>query len=199
MANLTVSKNGGTITISASSSPSNTISYGTLPSYASRDGNVITVPVNYSYNRTFDLTVTATTVESADYYGTATASSAWTVSQNGDLGPKPSGTTYSIPFVFAASSDFGSFIIQVDKTSGSGTQESITVDGISESGSLGSDWTDGSTGNISVVNRTSSTRQIGIEYTSSPGQYSYTSIAAGGTKTISFTASSKKVIYIQIN
>lgn len=90
MPDLTVSKYGGTITIGVDSTPSsNSTSYGTLPSYTSRNGNVITVPANTSYDRSFSLTVTATTNSDPSYQGTASSSSAWTVNQAGDLGPAP--------------------------------------------------------------------------------------------------------------
>lgn len=95
MADLTVSKRGGTITISVDSSPAaNTTSYGTLPSYTSRNGNSITVSANTSYNRSFTLNVTATTNSDSAYQGTASSSSAWTVNQAGDLGPEPTGYTW---------------------------------------------------------------------------------------------------------
>ena len=95
MSSLSVSKRGGTINVSVSSSPSSNTSYGTLPSYASRNGNAITLSANTGYNRSFELTVTATTVANAAYYGTATASSAWTVAQAGELGPQPPTPAYT--------------------------------------------------------------------------------------------------------
>lgn len=99
MPTITVSKNGGTITVASTSEPSNpTISYGNLPSYTSRSGNVITINLNASYDREFELSVTSTTRSDPSYQGTATASSAWTVSQAGDLGPAPNEKFVTIVF-----------------------------------------------------------------------------------------------------
>ena len=90
MPTLTVSKYGGTITVASTSEPSNPIiTYGSLPGYTSRNGDVITVSANTSYDREFELSVPSTTTASSQYQGTATASSAWTVTQEGDLGPAP--------------------------------------------------------------------------------------------------------------
>lgn len=85
---LTVGKYGGTITVSVSSTPaSNSRSYGSLPTYASRSGDVITLPVNTGNDRTFMLSVTATTNADPDYYGTASLNQTWLITQTGFLGP----------------------------------------------------------------------------------------------------------------
>lgn len=99
MPTITVSKNGGTITVASTSEPSNpTISYGSLPSYTSRSNNVITISANTQYDRQFELSVTSTTRSDPAYQGTATASSAWTVSQSGPLGPAPNEKYVTINF-----------------------------------------------------------------------------------------------------
>lgn len=115
MANLTVSKNGGTITVAVSSTPSsNSRSYGTLPSYTSRSGDVITVSANTSYDREFNLSVTATTASDPAYQGTATAYSAWTVSQAGELGPQPSTPNFTMRNSSSTYGLYGTFTTSPD-------------------------------------------------------------------------------------
>lgn len=105
MPTITVSKNGGTITVASTSEPSNpVITYGSLPSYAHRGTstagteNIITIDANSQYDREFELSVTATTRSDPAYQGTASDSSGWTVEQAGELGPAPNEKFVTIVF-----------------------------------------------------------------------------------------------------
>lgn len=105
MPTITVSKNGGTITVASTSEPSNpVITYGSLPSYAHRGTstagteNIITIDANSQYDREFELSVTATTRSDPAYQGTASDSSGWTVEQAGELGPAPNEKYVTINF-----------------------------------------------------------------------------------------------------
>lgn len=81
---VSIGKYGGTITASATSEPSPpSISVSTTESWATVNGTTISLGPNTGGTRTCTLTVTATTPESGSYQGTATASSAWTISQSG--------------------------------------------------------------------------------------------------------------------
>ena len=198
MANLTVSKYGGTITISVSSSPSSSTSYGTLPSYTSRNGNVITVSANTSYDREFSLNVTATTNSSSSYYGNATASSAWTVSQEGSLGPAPSG--FSLPYTFqSAVSNIGTMGIHITPVSGSGSQGDTGIAGTTtQSGSVGNGYVNGDILDVSFGNDNVKSRYIGFSYAPTPSTYDYYTIAAGGYETIRITFDNTKTFYILV-
>jgi hypothetical protein len=91
---LNINKYGGTVTFSATSDPAGpTLAYNTTGNtWATRSGNVVTVAANNNANdRSFDITVTATTVSSASYEGTASAYSAYTITQAGT-----GTTTYNI-------------------------------------------------------------------------------------------------------
>ena len=83
---LNVKRYGGTVTFSATSDPAGpTLTYSTTgTTWASRNNNVITVAANNNANnRSFDITVTATTTANTAYEGIATASSAYTITQDG--------------------------------------------------------------------------------------------------------------------
>ena len=84
MPNLTIPRNGGSIRFDVTSQPSSTITFGTLPSDCSVSGGTyIKVPKNKVADRTFNTNITATTVNDANYYGNASVSCGWTVSQQG--------------------------------------------------------------------------------------------------------------------
>lgn len=87
MATLNVSRYGGTITINATSEPSSntkTLRKGSNSNYATISNNVVTLTENTgASDRSFSLSATVTTATNAQYDGTATAWSAWTVNQYG--------------------------------------------------------------------------------------------------------------------
>ena len=92
--NKTIEKNGGTITISSVAEPANpTLTYSNISeSWVRRNGNVLTIDANTgSSDRSFSLSVTATTIEDAAYDGIATDSKTFIITQNG-TGSTPTGT-----------------------------------------------------------------------------------------------------------
>ena len=92
--NKTIEKNGGTITISSVAEPANpTSTYSSISeSWVRRNGNVLTIDANTgSSDRSFSLSVTATTIEDAAYDGIATDSKTFIITQNG-TGSTPTGT-----------------------------------------------------------------------------------------------------------
>lgn len=94
--NKTIEKNGGTITISSVAEPANpTLTYSQINvSWANRVNNVITVDANTgTTDRSFDLSVTATTTANTAYDGTATDTKTFTFTQSG-TGSVPMGTWY---------------------------------------------------------------------------------------------------------
>lgn len=89
MANITVPKSGGRIRVSGVSSPTaHTITIGEIPSYATATTEganyIITFPENTYTARTFTLYATGVTASDPAYQGTATITSSWTVTQNGN-------------------------------------------------------------------------------------------------------------------
>lgn len=192
---LEVKRYGGTVTFSATSDPNPPILTfsSTGNTWASRNGEVITIAANNSASgRSFDITVTATTSANTSYDGIASAYSAYTITQEG-TGIVPGN---SIPFVFAATENFGDFTMAV---SGSGIYNERTVNGTSDTGDLGSSSIpDGASISLGVSNGTSGTRSIGVDYTSSSPSYSYTSVSSGSEIWINVTQASGKVFYIQV-
>lgn len=96
--NKTIEKNGGTITISSVAEPANpTLTYSQINvSWANRVNNVITVDANTgTTDRSFDLSVTATTTANTSYDGTATDTKTFTFTQSG-TGSVPMGTWYFV-------------------------------------------------------------------------------------------------------
>ena len=96
--NKTIEKNGGTITISSVAEPTNpTLTYSQINvSWANRVNNVITVDANTgTTDRSFDLSVTATTTANTAYDGTATDTKTFTFTQSGQ-GSVPMGTWYFV-------------------------------------------------------------------------------------------------------
>lgn len=96
--NKTIEKNGGTITISSVAEPANpTLTYSQINvSWANRVNNVITVDANTgTTDRSFDLSVTATTTANTAYDGTATDTKTFTFTQSG-TGSVPMGTWYFV-------------------------------------------------------------------------------------------------------
>ena len=96
--NITIGKNGGNITISSQAEPTNpTLTYSSISeSWVSRNGNVLTINANSGANdRSFTLSVTATTTANTSYDGTATDSKTFTITQNG-TGSTPTGTWYMV-------------------------------------------------------------------------------------------------------
>ena len=96
--NKTIEKNGGTITISSVAEPTNpTLTYSQINvSWANRVNNVITVDANTgTTDRSFDLSVTATTTANTVYDGTATDTKTFTFTQSGQ-GSVPMGTWYFV-------------------------------------------------------------------------------------------------------
>ena len=96
--NKTIEKNGGTITISSVAEPANpTLTYSQINvSWANRVNNVITVDANTgTTDRSFDLSVTATTTANTAYDGTATDTKTFTFTQSGQ-GSVPMGTWYFV-------------------------------------------------------------------------------------------------------
>ena len=94
--NKTIEKNGGTITISSVAEPANpTLTYSQINvNWANRVNNVITVDANTgTTDRSFDLSVTATTTANTAYDGTATDTKTFTFTQSG-TGSVPMGTWY---------------------------------------------------------------------------------------------------------
>lgn len=92
--NITISKKAGTIAITSQAEPANpTLSYSSISeSWVRRNGNVLTIDANTgSSNRSFSLSVTATTIEDAAYDGIATDSKTFIITQNG-TGSTPTGT-----------------------------------------------------------------------------------------------------------
>ena len=192
---LEVKRYGGTVTFSATSDPNPPILTfsSTGNTWASRNGEVITIAANNSASdRSFDITVTATTSANTSYDGIASAYSAYTITQEG-TGIVPGN---SIPFVFAATEDFGEFTMAV---SGNGIYDASTTSGISDSGDLGSSSIpDGASISLGVQNGTSETRSIGVDYTSSSPSYSYTSVSSRSWIWVNVTQASGKVFYIQV-
>ena len=91
---LEVKRYGGTVTFSATSDPNPPILTfsSTGNTWASRNGEVITIAANNSASdRSFDITVTATTSANTSYDGIASAYSAYTITQEG-TGTTPTGT-----------------------------------------------------------------------------------------------------------
>ena len=192
---LEVKRYGGTVTFSATSDPNPPILTfsSTGNTWASRNGEVITIAANNSASgRSFDITVTATTSANTSYDGIASAYSAYTITQEG-TGIVPGN---SILFNFAASEDFGEFTMAV---SGSGIYDESPANGTSDSGDLGSSSIpDGASISLGVNNRTSGTRSIGIDYTSSSPSYSYTSVSSGSWTWVNVTQASGKIFYVQV-
>lgn len=96
--NKTIEKNGGTITISSVAEPTNpTLTYSQINvSWVNRVNNVITVDANTgTTDRSFDLSVTATTTANTAYDGTATDTKTFTFTQSGQ-GSVPMGTWYFV-------------------------------------------------------------------------------------------------------
>lgn len=96
--NKTIEKNGGTITISSVAEPANpTLTYSQINvNWANRVNNVITVDANTgTTDRSFDLSVTATTTANTAYDGTATDTKTFTFTQSG-TGSVPMGTWYFV-------------------------------------------------------------------------------------------------------
>ena len=96
--NKTIEKNGGTITISSVAEHTNpTLTYSQINvSWANRVNNVITVDANTgTTDRSFDLSVTATTTANTAYDGTATDTKTFTFTQSG-TGSVPMGTWYFV-------------------------------------------------------------------------------------------------------
>lgn len=96
--NKMIEKNGGTITISSVAEPANpTLTYSQIGvSWANRVNNVITVDANTdTTDRSFDLSVTATTTANTSYDGTATDTKTFTFTQSG-TGSVPMGTWYFV-------------------------------------------------------------------------------------------------------
>ena len=92
--NITISKKAGTIAITSQAEPANpTLTYSSISeSWVKRNGNVLTIDANTgSSNRSFSLSVTATTIEDAAYDGIATDSKTFIITQNG-TGSTPTGT-----------------------------------------------------------------------------------------------------------
>ena len=92
--NITISKKAGTIAITSQAEPANpTLTYSNISeSWVRRNGNVLTIDANTgSSNRSFSLSVTATTIEDAAYDGIATDSKTFIITQNG-TGSTPTGT-----------------------------------------------------------------------------------------------------------
>ena len=84
--NITISKKAGTIAITSQAEPANpTLTYSSISeSWVRRNGNVLTIDANTgSSNRSFSLSVTATTIEDAAYDGIATDSKTFIITQNG--------------------------------------------------------------------------------------------------------------------
>ena len=192
---LEVKRYGGTVTFSATSDPNPPILTfsSTGNTWASRDGEVITIAANNSASgRSFDITVTATTSANTSYDGVASAYSAYTITQEG------TGivTGNSILFYFAAAEDFGEFTMAV---SGSGIYDESTTNATGDTGDLGSSSIpDGASISLGVNNGTSETRRIGVDYTSSSPSYSYTSVSSGSWTWINVTQANVKVFYIQV-
>ena len=189
---LEVKRYGGTVTFSATSDPNPPIL--TFSStWASRNGEVITIAANNSASgRSFDITVTATTSANTSYDGIASAYSAYTITQEG-TGIVPGN---SIPFVFAATEDFGDFTISVR---GSGISDDSPTKGTSDTGDLGSSSIpDGASISLGVQNGTSETRSIGVDYTSSSPSYSYTSVSSGSWTWVNVTQASGKIFYVRV-
>ena len=193
---LEVKRYGGTVTFSATSDPNPPILTfsSTGNTWASRNGEVITIAANNSASdRSFDITVTATTSANASYDGIASAYSAYTITQEG-TGIVPGN---SILFDFAATEDFGDFTIAV---SGSGIYDESPAKGTSDFGDLGSSSIpDGASISLGVSNGTSGTRSIGVDYTSSsPSSYSYTDVSSGSWTWINVTQASGKIFYVRV-
>lgn len=96
--NITISKKAGTITITSQAEPANpTLTYSQIGvSWANRVNNVITVDANTgTTDRSFDLSVTATTTANTAYDGTATDTKTFTFTQSG-TGSVPMGTWYFV-------------------------------------------------------------------------------------------------------
>lgn len=96
--NKTIEKNGGTITISSVAEPANpTLTYSQINvNWANRVNNIITVDANTgTTDRSFDLSVTATTTANTAYDGTATDTKTFTFTQSG-TGSVPMGTWYFV-------------------------------------------------------------------------------------------------------
>ena len=92
--NITISKKAGTIAITSQAEPANpTLTYSNISeSWVRRNGNVLTIDANTgSSNRSFSLSVTATTIEDAAYDGIAIDSKTFIITQNG-TGSTPTGT-----------------------------------------------------------------------------------------------------------
>ena len=92
--NITISKKAGTIAITSQAEPANpTLTYSNISeSWVRRNGNVLTIDANTgSSDRSFSLSVTATTIEDAAYDGIATDSKTFIITQNG-TGSTPTGT-----------------------------------------------------------------------------------------------------------
>ena len=192
---LEVKRYGGTVTFSATSDPNPPILTfsSTGNTWASRNGEVITIAANNSASgRSFDITVTATTSANTSYDGIASAYSAYTITQEG-TGILPGN---SIPFVFAATEDFGDFTISVR---GSGIPDDSPTKGTSDTGDLGSSSIpDGASISLGVQNGTSETRSIGVDYTSSSPSYSYTSVSSGSWTWVNVTQASGKIFYVRV-
>lgn len=192
---LEVKRYGGTVTFSATSDPNPPILTfsSTGNTWASRNGEVITIDANHSASgRSFDITVTATTSANTSYDGVASAYSAYTITQEG------TGivTGNSILFYFAAAEDFGEFTMAV---SGSGIYDESPTNATGDTGDLGSSSIpDGASISLGVNNGTSETRRIGVDYTSSSPSYSYTSVSSGSWTWINVTQANVKVFYIQV-
>ena len=96
--NITISKKAGTIAITSQAEPANpTLTYSQIGvSWANRVNNVITVDANTgTTDRSFDLSVTATTTANTAYDGTATDTKTFTFTQSG-TGSVPMGTWYFV-------------------------------------------------------------------------------------------------------
>ena len=96
--NITISKKAGTIAITSQAEPANpTLTYSQINvSWANRVNNVITVDANTgTTDRSFDLSVTATTTANTAYDGTATDTKTFTFTQSG-TGSVPMGTWYFV-------------------------------------------------------------------------------------------------------
>jgi len=194
--NITISRKAGTLTISSQAEPANpTLTYSNISeSWVSRNGNVLTIDANSGANdRSFDITVTATTTANTAYDGTATDSKTFTITQNG-TGSTPTG--FNVESVFGASQDFGTFTITTNGIV-------VTVDGISDDPTLIRNVIAGDTLQFVVTNNTSSTVNIGLAYAPASTVPSYTwnyDIAPNGSAGLYVASAVENYkLYIDVN
>lgn len=206
MADYDIDIYGGKITVTADTTPAgHNITTKSIPGWCcgATDGSAWTcevLPNTRADNRTGEITVQITTDESGDYDPTSISEDRTFSFIQAGTGSTPV-TTYSIGYVFGAAQDYGTFALVVVPVTGQGERGTASVDGISETGSIGSNYSDGDSVQLVVVNNTTTTRNIGIAYTSNstPTYNWFYDVAPNDSKYIGVTTDENNKFYVDVN